>query len=342
MRFLLLAALAAPAAALDLNAPNTSLKLMGDFEGTTIMLKVKDARGSNAGVFKPTSGSTYHPAEFAAARLGARLGLDGVYPATRYRTIGRAALDRLAALLKKKTFKTPAGAERHAGHFEAKEKNRGEMLARLAGLESLDGVFKAWVSPLIFYYDLGTLENARAHPLLKTLRRGAPPPGDEELELEQCTEIFEPKGCYAARMRARDLAEQFTGMLLVDALIGNRDRFAGGNVHLSSRDGKLETLGPRRFRLPDPVLIALDNGAALQEGARRDGLDALRALGITRFKRAHVEALRELARDLSADHEATLEELGLSRRAPLLEANLKDVLDFLDAILREHGKEALF
>lgn len=335
--------------AFDINGAGKP-SLLGDLEGTTMMLRIDDPAGKPIGVFKPSSGSTYHRAELAAYRLAKRLRLP-VYPATVHKTLDRGGVEAFRRLLEAREF--PVGVDDPpTGHFRQKERNRLAMLDRLRSADRLDGVLKAWISPLIFYYELGTIETIRRHPLYEHLRWGGTAPSEDWLDLVQCTKHFEPKGCFEAKLSRRDLAEQFTGILLIDALLGNRDRFAGGNLHLRSRTGRLMELGEDRYALPYPELLSLDNGASLLA----DSAFALRVLAedlkIARFSRAHREALESLAEELRADPEGVREALGLEpsysrgdesyEPMKIIASNLSAVLTYFRRLDVEIGSEAFF
>lgn len=83
----------------------------------------------------------------------------------------------------------------------------------------------------------------RADPIARFLDRRAPQPG---------TELFTPPGFpHAAPMR--QLARELSDILLIDALVGQWDRFSGGNLHLVERNGHAH-------------FVAYDNGGAAFEG----------------------------------------------------------------------------
>ncbi len=333
----------------DLNAPDTSLSLLGALEGTSMILKVKDAEGRKVGVFKPTSGNTLHPAEIIAYNLCRRLKLPVCAP-TVEKTIGPEQLDRFAELLENIDFE-PNGGERHEGHYAAKERFRKAMLERLAAIDSLDGAFKSWINPLVLYQPLGTLADVRKHELYPYLFHDGPSDGGKPIELRQCTQIYKPAGCYRAELAARDLLEQFTGMLVVDALIGDNDRFAGGNVHLFSLDGRIDP-DDGWHRLPAPSLLMLDNGAGFMNRPGRALRIITHDLKITRFPRTLYEGLLALKLEYTADKEKVLTTLGIPRKvrhagrtlrpAKIFDRNLKGLLRYMKSLDDTYGGDAFY
>lgn len=331
----------------DINDPKNILSLMGDLEGTSMMIKVKDPDGETVGVFKPTSGNTSHISEIVAYRLCRRLDLPVCVPAM-HKTIGRATLLRFAALLEKKKFAAPPGS-RHAKHYEVKDRFRKRMLRRLREADSMPGAFKSWVSPLILYEGLGRLGSVMEHPLFEYLHHDSPRPG-KMFEMRQCTRIYKPRGCYRAPIPYSELLEQFTGILIVDALIGNNDRFAGGNVHIFSLEGRVIREGKDRYRLPSPSLLMLDNGAGFMR-TPSGALNVIRRdLRITRFPRKQYLGLKSLWRDYNADRSRVMRELGLVEEfrhrgrtygpAKVFKRNLRRLIRYLDSLDKEYGEAA--
>ncbi|MFC1679594.1 hypothetical protein ACFL2T_05230 [Elusimicrobiota bacterium] len=332
----------------DINDPANGLSLMGDLEGSSMIIKVKDPQGEKIGVFKPTSGNTSHISEIVSYQLCRRLKLPVCAPAV-LKTLERDTLDKFAALLEKRRFESPEGS-RHAGHYEMKERYRKAMVDKLRQADSLEGVLKTWISPLVLYESLGTVETVKKHPLYPFLRHDGPLPGEEVLELRQCTRIYKPAGCYHARVYLDELLEQFTGMLIVDAVIGNTDRFAGGNVHLFSLEARYIKEKKRSYRLPSASLLMLDNGAGLMRYPR-GGLDLIKKhLEITRFFPKHYDALLMLERDLRDDRAGVRRELGLVERyehggrtfypAKIFRKNLRRLIRYLDSLEKAHSDNA--
>jgi len=334
----------------DINDPGNKLSLMGDLEGTSMIIKVKDPDGNAIGVFKPTSGNTSHISEIAAYRLCRRLDLPACLPAIP-KTLDRITLDSFAAMLEQRRFKSPKGS-RHAGHYELKEQFRQALIDRLREAESLDGALKTWVAPLVLYENLGRTAWVKKHPIYKYLRHNGPLADDEVFELRQCTRIYKPAGCYHARIPYIDLMEQFTGILIVDALIGNSDRFAGGNVHLFSLEARFIKEKTGRYRLPSASLLMLDNGAGFMQNPDV-AMDLIRKdLEITRFSRDHYEALVKLRKDLRFGGRRVIRELGLIAEfdhagktfAPVkvFKMNLLALIRYMESLERAHGEAAWF
>jgi len=334
----------------DINDPGNELSLMGDLQGTSMMLKVKSPKGVKVGVFKPTSGNTSHVAELSAYRLCRRLGLPTCLPTVK-KTLRGGALRTFIRLLEERRYEAPEGS-RHAPHFEMKERFRAAMLDRLKDADALEGAFKVWMNPLILYEGLGTVEAVRSHPLYPYLRHDAAPEPVDYMELRQCTSIYRPEGCYMARLPREELLRQFSGILVVDALTGNSDRFAGGNLHLFSLQERYLRGGEKEYLLPHASLLMLDNGAGFMQDPGA-GLRLLREdIKMTRFSRRLYEALLTLDGDLEQDPELLFSELGLvesfqhagrlSEPRKAFQANLEDLLDYIEALEEEHGERVWY
>jgi hypothetical protein len=334
----------------DINDPDNGLSLLGGLEGTSMILKIKDPSGRTVGAFKPTGGNTLYEAEVAAYRLCRRLELPVCAP-TVVKSLDSASLDRFSILLEEVEFAAEEG-DKHAGHYRSKERFRQAMMEKIADAESLPGAFKSWINPLILYQGLGDLAAVEKHELREYLNHDGPPDGGRPIELRQCTKIYKPKGCWRAELRIRDLLDQFVGMLAVDALIADNDRFAGGNVHLFSIDARYTREEDGWYRLPAPSLLMLDNGAGFM-GARTPALDVIRKkLKITRFPRRLYEGLEALERDLKADRRGLLAELGIPQRtrhagrtlapAKVFIKNLKELLRYMRSVESRHGEAAFY
>ena len=334
----------------DINDPGNKLSLLDDLEGTSMILKVKNPAGRTIGVFKPTSGNTSHVSEIVAYRLCRRLKLPVCAP-TIHKTLSLETIDRFTELMEQHEFKSEKGS-RHKGHYLAKERFRKALLEKLDATQSLPGAFKSWISPLILYEGLGRISSARKHPVHEFLSYDGPIVSDEAFELSQCTQIYKPHGCYRAEIKLRALAEQFTGVLVVDALIGNNDRFSGGNMHLFSLEGRYVQESEGRYLLPSPSLLMLDNGSGFMRNPQ-GGLNVLtRKLKITRFARRQFDGLFQLWNDFRHDRKRVMAELGLIdsyehagktfKPADVFEKNLERLTLYLHKISSEYGEASWF
>ncbi len=332
----------------DINDPEVTLSLMGDLEGSSMILKVKDRSGETIGVFKPTSGNTSHISEIVAYRLCRRLDLPVCAPAL-HKTLNWDTLQRFVALLDKKSFAAPEGSK-HSKHYATKERFRRAMLQRLRAAETLPGALKSWVSPLVLYEGLGRLDAVRKHPVFGMMRHDGKDPEAEMTELRQCTRIYKPAGCYRGVFAYDDLMEQFTGILIVDALIGNNDRFAGGNMHMFSLESRYVKEKKNWYRLPAPSLLMLDNGAGFMRYPS-GALDLIRKkLKVTRFPRRQYEELTLLWEDYADDPEQVRRELGLVETfrhggrlygpAKVFKRNLRRLIRYMDSLDAKHGDDA--
>lgn len=125
-----------------------------------------------------------------------------------------------------------------------------------------------------------------------------------------------------------ELARQFSKIMVLDMLLGQWDRWSGGNVEAGIEGSRV-------------YFVARDNGGASVVGtshlAKYKGI-------VTRFDRDQIERLRLLGELLS--HPATAGEMAqrlgvISSRHSLLERS-KQILDHVRAQERAHGSKAYF
>jgi len=334
----------------DINDPENGFSLLGGLEGSSMILKVKGPSGRTIGVFKPTSGNTLYEAEIAAYRLCRRLRLPVCAP-TVEKTLDSASLDRFSILLEEVEFEGKDDPK-FAAHFRMKERFRQAMMDRVSERTTMPGAFKTWIEPLILYQGLGDLASVKKHELYEYLFHDGPPDGGRPIELRQCTTLYKPEGCYRGELRVRELLDQFIGMLIVDALIADNDRFAGGNVHLFSIDARIAEDEDGWHRLPAPSLLMLDNGAGFL-GSRTQALDVIRKdLKITRFPRRIFDGLQALKAQAEKDLPGLLAALGIPEDARhagkhyaparMFTSNLEALLGYIRGVEKKHGGAAFY
>lgn len=277
---------------INLNSKRYHFKLLGDLEGTSMILKVKDAKHETIAVFKPSSGSTNHRGEYAAYKLGQILGLT-IYPKVKIAKIPYTRLIEIKEILNKIEFKKFYG-KKHILHMKAKEKNRKKMLAHLDNLikhkKGLEGALKIWVKKLIFSSMLGSMQSFLKNPVYFNLVTGKEIK-KKYLSFSQYTNIFKPKGTYYWYSDFKKLTKDFSSMLLVDAVLGNRDRFPGGNVHFTPVNiDKVRHKG-KKINFNESNLISIDNGAVLQN--KNEALVLLKKIRIKHFDKMILKKLKD-------------------------------------------------
>ncbi|MEI6092376.1 MAG: hypothetical protein WCQ47_01685 [bacterium] len=317
-----------------LNSDNVSLSLMGSLEGRSIILKVKDKDGKNIGVFKPSSGSTLCHGEYASYKLAQMVGLD-IYPKTSLEYLNIKTQKKVVSLLKKTNFKDVS---------ERKEENRKIILEELnRNIQTntkLEGAFKPWYINFQFYKGLGTKIGVSSHKIYKYLHADQPQlQKNKVLKLEQCTQMLEPKGCTIGYVFADDLAKDFSSMLLIDAVMGNNDRFPGGNVHFKAVPGSEVIQKPGKLFFKSARLFSLDNGAVLKP-ADKTALNILKEFKVSRFVKTYVEKLYEIDK---MDNATLRKELSLSpEEFEIFKQNLKDLLQYIDALKKQYKQKIWF
>ncbi len=223
-----------------------------------------------------------------------------------------------------------------------KEENRKviieEIKRNVETEKNIDGVLKPWVDNLMFYKPLGSKKGFKLSRIYQYLKAPGPQPPHSAFILSQCTEIFEPKGCVDGWTYKDQVAQDISSILVLDAVLGNSDRFAGGNLHFTSVDGDIEVKkGLRIFK--NARLFSLDNGAVLRPNDRT-GLDTLKELGVTRFVKTHIEKLQTLK---ETDDAKLRKDLGIGpEEFEIFKTNLALTLVYIDELKTKYKEKVWF
>jgi len=289
-----------------INSSDVSLSLMGDLDGRSIIIKVKDQQGNKLGVFKPTSGSTLYRGEYASYMLSVIVGEKELYSET--------AIECMSVDTQKKVRKLIADAQ-----FSTivKEENRltilQEITRNIEKKEELCGSYKPWINNMQFYYDMGTLSNLKKHSVFKYMLASGPQPKHTKFIIKQCTQLVEPKGCLQGTGYVDEMAKDMSTIMLLDAVMDNRDRFPGGNVHFVVNNGQAR-------------LFSLDNGAVLKP-EDTTGLDTLKKIGTLKFKKSVAQKLKVLK---EMNKEQAKAQLKLSpEEYEIFSSNLEKTLEYV-------------
>jgi hypothetical protein len=94
-------------------------------------------------------------------------------------------------------------------------------------------------------------------------------------------------------------AKDFSNMMVMDAIIGNDDRFPGGNLHFRTETGKY-TNSRGQIVFDSVRLFSLDNESAMRGGASV-GMRDLKTF-VSRFDEDFISKLKDLESDLSQYH----------------------------------------
>ncbi|MBM4371425.1 MAG: hypothetical protein FJ098_07205 [Deltaproteobacteria bacterium] len=264
-------------ATLDLSSAELVFKAPKGFEGTTIWVKVKDAKDTSVAAFKPTSGNTYHRGEVFTWRMARLLGIEDIYPVTALVTLDKRGCDKLVTALREVTYKGP------------KEVNR-QRIIRACREGSLEGALKEWVQAFQFFGGIGTVKRLKGHAIFKHLtRKGARPAKGAEVPVTQKTKLYKPDHCREATYRGsidQDLlARDLSDLLVMDVLNANEDRFPGANVEFKSLAGTARETKPCVFDFGPSRLFSLDNGGTFKGAAYRSWDDLAKNLQVSRFNR---------------------------------------------------------
>ena len=326
---------------INLSSKDYYFKLLGDLEGTSMILKIKDTNKETIAVFKPSSGSTNHRGEYASYKLGKILGLE-VYPQVKIATIPFTRLTEIKEILKKIKFKKFHG-KKHVSHMKRKEENRKKMLKHLNSLikkkQGLEGALKLWVKKLMFSEQVGTLKSFVKHPIyfqLATFMKQKDINAKKNyVSFRQYTKIFKPEGTYYWFSNFQKLTKNFSTMLLIDAILGNRDRFPGGNVHFAPLRLNLVKEDGNKINFNEASLISIDNGAVLQE--KNEALVLLKKLKIKRFSKHVVKKLTYFFKQDSTKIQKILQ---LNKKeTSLVISNAKKVLRYIETLNKRYSNK---
>lgn len=193
---------------LDLGSPDVELE--PNRSGTSAYVKVK-VEGKVIGAVVPEASATSIAGEVASYQLARVLGVEeNSSPAAYYLLDGR-GMERVRAIMAKEKYSS-----------SHKEANRKTLLARIA--KSPRGfltVYKAWGERP---YDCNAIE-----PIAKLIRSNGPRPSERLVSLAGVP----------GTAPERELARQLSSLYLIDALMGQWDRFSGGNLQAYSSDGRV-------------------------------------------------------------------------------------------------------
>lgn len=283
---------------LDLEGPSTTFGLLADFEGTSIIIRVKDAEtGRSLGVIKTNTSNNSTAGEIYAYRLARLLGFSEIVAPVIPVELHADALGKVRDLMNSRRYSDAA-----------KERNRRSVLddvnRAIAEGGSFTGAFKVWVPSFMFHAGLGNYGSLGRQEITQHLSARSAQPPRKEIRLSQLTRLYSPQGTHRGTADLAQLAVDYSNMLLMDALMGQNDRFAGANVHFRSLTDMREESGSRSglpiFEMGEVRLLSLDNGASLSSRAGAGIADLqgnnAAATRIERFSRTSVAQLRRLAR----------------------------------------------
>jgi hypothetical protein len=315
----------------DLNHGELIFDLMGDLEGRSIILKIKDKDKKTIGVFKPSSGSTLHRGEYASFKLASAIDFNAYSPAA-LKSIDPKNQNRIIQLLESIVFDKNHG-EQFKKDIITKERNRKiileELKQNIKTEQPLDGVYKTWIKNISFYMPLGTIKGLKKHPVYKYLNYKAKKVPHKKTVLKQCTKIFKPTGCTSGFAYLDELTKDMSTIILLDSVIGNADRFPGGNLHFRALNDKDVDTKPEERDFKEIRLLSLDNGAVLKPNDKT-GLNTLKTLKISKFVKEHVQKLKNLQNKKDPE---LRQELGLSpEEFVVFKSNLKETLEYIDSL----------
>ncbi len=325
----------------DLNNSKLIFRLMGDLEGRSIILKIKNKDKKTIGVFKPSSGSTLHRGEYASFKLACLLGFN-VYAPSGLKSIDTKNQKRIVQLLESVVFNKDHG-KKFKKDIEKKEKNRKIILEELKQNiktdQALEGVYKPWFKNISFYVPLGTIKGLKKHAIYKYLNYKAKQPPHKKINLKQCTKIFKPVGCTNGYAYIDNLSKDISSIIVLDSIMGNNDRFPGGNLHFRALNNKEVVKKPKDIDFKEVRLFSLDNGAVLRP-KDKTAFKILKNLKISRFVKKHIDKLKELQKTKDTELK---KDLGLNpEEFNIFKSNLSRTLAYINSLEKKHGSSIWF
>ena len=289
---------------LDLNDPTLDFKRLG---GTTATNWSVSKDGRIVADLKCTSGNTDHHGAVIAYRLGRELGFN-IYPVAVYRdvkqTIDGRPFDEQCAL-------------------------------------------KEWASVFTQYYwtreTFQETDSQAKRSLVAALKCDHPKPGDKEsFEFYARSAYGDPKipasrrVKYSGQSTLSAVSRDFSNMMVIDTLIGNEDRFPGGNMFFRS-----VTTSPAEaddaFVFENVRLFSLDNEAAFK-GRSPASTHSARDLKqhVSRFDSDKIAKLQRLA-----DDQATLDRMtdGHEELTAFIRDGIRLVLEHVSEAQEQCGRE---
>lgn len=250
---------------LDLEAPGVRFKRLGGTTATNWEVFVDDEPAAN---LKCSSGNTNHHGAVVAYRLGRALDFN-IYPVAVYRDVNR-TID-------------------------------GRRVQTQCALKAWSSIFTQYYWTRDTFDDTDSLQKRK---LIKALRCESPQPDAADSFVYEARSAYGNPGIrgmrrvpYSGITTLLQATRDFSNMMVIDTLIGNEDRFPGGNMFFRSvnhayeqQDGKITYDNVR--------LYSLDNEAAFK-GASPSGTHAAHDLQkhVSRFDAELLAALQRIAAD---------------------------------------------
>ncbi len=250
---------------LDLNDPDLVFERLG---GTTATNWAVTKDGQIVADLKCTSGNTDHHGAVIAYRLGRELGFN-IYPVAVYRDVDR-EID-------------------------------GRRFAEQCALKEWSSVFTQYYWTRDTFTDTDSRDKRNVIDALHC--DGPKPTADDAFWYHARSAYGDPKLPGARRViydgatSLLEAARDFSSMMVVDTLIGNEDRFPGGNTFFRSVTTSYQTEGDRVV-FDDVRLFSLDNEAAFK-GRTPDATHSAKDLKahVSRFDAHLLAGIERLAAD---------------------------------------------
>lgn len=308
---------------LDFEAPGVLLEYNPGTTSVGIEVRKDDKQ---LGKWKPQNSATDVESQVVSYHIGRYLGMSRMVIPSAYYTMKTGAIAQ---------FKTMLNKQAHKGQLQ---QNKVKTLNAIAkNPNTLEGVFTTKSRNKAEAVDVvkasaNTLNSA--HPLVGFIKAsGAMPSAEKKMSLKgvvmkEKDEKGKEKVIGTPESTELKLARQLSQLMVLDILIGQWDRFSGGNLE-ATFDKKTGEVW----------FYARDNGGAGMNGTAQ--LKKYFGL-VTRFDRAQIERVEQLLNELQADPAATATAIQLRSKPKSLIDRATALLNHVEAQIKAHGEAKVF
>lgn len=284
--------------------------------GSTIGLKVMQD-GDMLAKWSPKNGATNPEAQEVSHRLAQYMNVSDVVTPSAYYTLKGDALKQFRSMVHSTGETNPLRRTNRAAMIKELERHPNE----------LTGV----ITPFMETKEVQGLQRPggengiinSAHPIAQLIQADKPMASDRrELEIET------NKGTFTGN--EKELAKQFSQMMVIDLLCGQYDRFSGGNIEATYDKEK-------GFHF-----LARDNGGASMSGSASKYVEYYKQI-VSRFDRQQIQRVQDLVRELNGPNANDLvKQLHLKSDPSFLKDRAQKLLSHVKVLRAEYGDQRVF
>ncbi len=299
---------------IDLNDTSLNFKSLSAMGGTTKKnWRIKKADEAIAGL-KCTNGNTNHHAAVAAYNLGKKLHFN-IYPVAIYKKVKRVITDQNATYNMDEECALKEWIDKFTQYYWNREtfggasnKSKDQLISALSCKNSVD------LNQSYYFYS----ESKRGNP-----------------------SINDKMTIYKGTTTLKKAVSDFSNMMLIDVLVGNNDRFPGGNVFFRTESGKYTIDEAKRTVVyQDARFFSLDNEAGMKSTGSNARGDLIKF--VTRFDEDMIKKLKQLKEELLLIDQKNIPDEYFYLRFPVSKGKMKAVqlvINNIDFILKHVEKQ---